>query len=315
MGLFVIYGFDTASTLAEETNDPRRVAPRAVLGSVAAAFIVGFIFLWAMLMAVPGEPRRGRRRRRHLAAGDHPGQPLQRARHRLPARRLVRDLRLLPGDPGLDDPARLLDGARPPAAGLGPLSTVHPRTGTPVGACLARRGDGRDLLPQVRRRGVHRDRGERDDLPLLHPRQPGDPAGAAARLLRAARRAVLARPLGDAREHPGARVGRLDARQLHVAPGRDQPEAGGDRRAARLRRRVPQQDPDPVVGARRGPAPRRHLLRRARSSHIPSPVGARSRRGRRAGRVRPYDRSAAPAAAARRGRWPSAARAVVRMRT
>ena len=55
MGLFVIYGFDTASTLAEETNDPRRVAPRAVLGSVAAAFVIGFIFLWAMLMAVPGD--------------------------------------------------------------------------------------------------------------------------------------------------------------------------------------------------------------------------------------------------------------------
>ena len=54
MGLFVIYGFDTASTLAEETNDPRRVAPRAVLGSVAAAFIIGFVFLWAMLMAIPG---------------------------------------------------------------------------------------------------------------------------------------------------------------------------------------------------------------------------------------------------------------------
>jgi amino acid transporter len=54
MGLFVIYGFDTASTLSEETNDPRRAAPRAVLGSVAAAFIIGFVFLWAMLMAVPG---------------------------------------------------------------------------------------------------------------------------------------------------------------------------------------------------------------------------------------------------------------------
>src|SRR5215210_673691 len=54
MGLFVIYGFDTASTLAEETNDPRRVAPRAVLGSIASAFVIGFIFLWAMLMAVPG---------------------------------------------------------------------------------------------------------------------------------------------------------------------------------------------------------------------------------------------------------------------
>lgn len=54
MGLFVIYGFDTASTLAEETNNPRRAAPRAVLGSIGAAFIIGFVFLWAMLMAIPG---------------------------------------------------------------------------------------------------------------------------------------------------------------------------------------------------------------------------------------------------------------------
>jgi amino acid transporter len=55
MGLFVIYGFDTASTLAEETNEPRKAAPRAVLGSIAAAFVIGFVFLWAMLMAVPGD--------------------------------------------------------------------------------------------------------------------------------------------------------------------------------------------------------------------------------------------------------------------
>src|SRR3954465_14049283 len=54
MGLFVIYGFDTASTLAEETNNPRRAAPRAVLGSIGAAFIIGFVFLWAMVMAIPG---------------------------------------------------------------------------------------------------------------------------------------------------------------------------------------------------------------------------------------------------------------------
>jgi amino acid transporter len=54
MGLFVIYGFDTASTLAEETNDPRRAAPRAVLASIATAFVIGFVFLWAMLMAIPG---------------------------------------------------------------------------------------------------------------------------------------------------------------------------------------------------------------------------------------------------------------------
>ena len=53
MSLFVIYGFDTASTLAEETNDPRRRAPQAVLMSVAGAFVIGAIFLIAMLMAIP----------------------------------------------------------------------------------------------------------------------------------------------------------------------------------------------------------------------------------------------------------------------
>jgi len=53
MSLYVIYGFDTASTLAEETKDPRREAPKAVLASVVGAFVVGAVFLWATLMAVP----------------------------------------------------------------------------------------------------------------------------------------------------------------------------------------------------------------------------------------------------------------------
>jgi len=53
MSLYVIYGFDTASTLAEETRDPRREAPKAVLASVVGAFLVGAVFLWALLMAVP----------------------------------------------------------------------------------------------------------------------------------------------------------------------------------------------------------------------------------------------------------------------
>ena len=53
MSLYVIYGFDTASTLAEETKDPRREAPRAVIGSVIGAFLIGVVFLWATLMAVP----------------------------------------------------------------------------------------------------------------------------------------------------------------------------------------------------------------------------------------------------------------------
>jgi amino acid transporter len=55
MSLFVIYGFDTASTLAEETKDPRREAPRAVLASIAGAFVIGGVFIWATLMAVPGD--------------------------------------------------------------------------------------------------------------------------------------------------------------------------------------------------------------------------------------------------------------------
>jgi amino acid transporter len=53
MSLYVIYGFDTASTLAEETRDPRREAPKAVLASVIGAFVIGAIFLWGVLMAVP----------------------------------------------------------------------------------------------------------------------------------------------------------------------------------------------------------------------------------------------------------------------
>ena len=53
MSLFVIYGFDTASTLAEETKDPRRAAPKAVLSSVVGAFVIGGVFLLAVLMAIP----------------------------------------------------------------------------------------------------------------------------------------------------------------------------------------------------------------------------------------------------------------------
>src|SRR6202040_1476396 len=47
MSLFVIYGFDTASTLAEETKNPRVEAPKAVLASVVGAFIIGTVFLLA----------------------------------------------------------------------------------------------------------------------------------------------------------------------------------------------------------------------------------------------------------------------------
>jgi urea carboxylase system permease len=53
MSLFVIYGFDTASTLAEETHNPRSAAPKAVLYSIIGAFIIGGVFLLGTLMAIP----------------------------------------------------------------------------------------------------------------------------------------------------------------------------------------------------------------------------------------------------------------------
>jgi amino acid transporter len=55
MSLFVIYGFDTASTLAEETKNPRREAPRAVLAAIIGAAVIGAIFLIATILAVQGD--------------------------------------------------------------------------------------------------------------------------------------------------------------------------------------------------------------------------------------------------------------------
>ena len=55
MSLFVVYGFDTASTLAEETKNPRREAPRAVLASIIGAFVIGTVFLLATILAIPGD--------------------------------------------------------------------------------------------------------------------------------------------------------------------------------------------------------------------------------------------------------------------
>jgi urea carboxylase system permease len=51
MPAYVFYGFDTAASLAEETIDPRRRAPRAILQAIAAAGITGGLLLLFGLMA------------------------------------------------------------------------------------------------------------------------------------------------------------------------------------------------------------------------------------------------------------------------
>lgn len=52
MSLFVIYGFDTAGTLGEETKDPQRNAPRGVLWSIGLSFIAGLLFLGGTLLSI-----------------------------------------------------------------------------------------------------------------------------------------------------------------------------------------------------------------------------------------------------------------------
>lgn len=50
---YVMYGFDTASSLGEESYDPGRNAPRAILRALIASFLIGGFILLFALMAVP----------------------------------------------------------------------------------------------------------------------------------------------------------------------------------------------------------------------------------------------------------------------
>ena len=49
---YVMYGFDTASSLGEETVDPRRTAPAAILRAITASFVLGGLILLFGVMAV-----------------------------------------------------------------------------------------------------------------------------------------------------------------------------------------------------------------------------------------------------------------------
>ncbi|ALE76060.1 amino acid permease [Pseudonocardia sp. EC080625-04] len=58
---YVMYGFDTASSLGEETVDPRRTAPAAILRAVVASFVLGGLILLGIILAAPdlSDPRLG----------------------------------------------------------------------------------------------------------------------------------------------------------------------------------------------------------------------------------------------------------------
>jgi amino acid transporter len=55
LGAFTIVGFESAANLAEETHDPERVVPRAMVQAVIASGVLGFLFLVAVTVAA-GDP-------------------------------------------------------------------------------------------------------------------------------------------------------------------------------------------------------------------------------------------------------------------
>lgn len=55
MGLYVMYGFDTAGSLAEETKNPRKIAPIAVLRALIVSAVMGFLLILFGTMAVSDE--------------------------------------------------------------------------------------------------------------------------------------------------------------------------------------------------------------------------------------------------------------------
>ncbi|MFT4127192.1 MAG: amino acid permease [Gordonia sp. (in: high G+C Gram-positive bacteria)] len=50
---YVMYGFDTASSLGEETVEPRRTAPKAIMRAILASFVIGGAILVFAIMAAP----------------------------------------------------------------------------------------------------------------------------------------------------------------------------------------------------------------------------------------------------------------------
>lgn len=52
MGLSTLVGFETAANMAEEAKDPMHSVPRAIVGSVAAAAVLGFLFIIVLTVSI-----------------------------------------------------------------------------------------------------------------------------------------------------------------------------------------------------------------------------------------------------------------------
>lgn len=56
LGAFTIVGFESAANLAEETHEPERVVPRAMIQAVVASGVLGFLFIVAVTIAIQDLP-------------------------------------------------------------------------------------------------------------------------------------------------------------------------------------------------------------------------------------------------------------------
>src|SRR6266516_2647705 len=263
-------------TLAEETKDPRREAPRAIIGSIVGAFIIGGIFLYAMLLAIPNL-------KDGIKNGFGPAAIIDANFGNafstvfllvVAAAIFVCCLSIMTSTVRLcfgmsrDD---RLPGSRW-------LAKVHPRLPTPIGSCLAI-GAAR-VHPDAPVRGSrnHRDRCDRDDLPELLRRQHGAAAGAPARLAED-EGAVLAWAVRPAAEPARPRLGRRHADQLRLAAGGDESAPDRVARDAQLPLALAEREARALDGARRNPARRRDLLRARPAYEAGAPGGARGRAG------------------------------------
>ena len=169
MSVYVMYGFDTAGSLAEETHDPRKHAPPAIIRALTAAGIAGLPGHLVRRDGRAEHPRQGTRHVRTALPGQgHPGRP---ARQRLPDRLDDRDHRVRPGrahrrhpDDLHDGPRRQAavrlgrrEGARPVQDAAGPLDrhrradhrAAGPERGQPAGVLRAHLGRDHHVLPRL----------------------------------------------------------------------------------------------------------------------------------------------------------------------
>jgi len=53
---WVLFGFDSAGSLAEEVKDPRRAVPKAIVSSLTLTFVIGALALFAFILVIPDLP-------------------------------------------------------------------------------------------------------------------------------------------------------------------------------------------------------------------------------------------------------------------